>query len=255
MNQDKLNPEISQAVQAQKLVNRRSRRMIYLTSGYILLLVTLILTNGIFDIFGRYTSLVYTVVIIVCQLGLFGFYYWYPYFFPIKTPVIPDHEISTYTKISVTDSEYYEVITVKVYYFIFLPLLGFFTIMLAMWVILGDWDAVLIFSICVSIFLIAFALFNKITVLGTSEELIAKWGPFTGKYAIKDVISIRPTAIKPVRQFLGWGFRVSFDGTAGFISGVKTGVKIDMQSGKKIVISSKNPQSLVNFVRSHREVV
>jgi hypothetical protein len=132
-------------------------------------------------------------------------------------------------------------------------LVGFFTIMLVMWLISGVWDAALFFSIMVSVFLVAFVLFNKITVLGTSEQLTAKWGPFTGKYAIKDVISIQPTAIKPVRQFLGWDFRVSRYGKAGFISGANTGVKINLKSGKKVVLSSKNPQSLVDFVRSHKE--
>ncbi|OLS19318.1 MAG: hypothetical protein HeimC2_41540 [Candidatus Heimdallarchaeota archaeon LC_2] len=78
--------------------------------------------------------------------------------------------------------------------------------------------------------------------------------PFRSQIELSRIISTRSTAIKPWRTYMGYTLRVGNDGSIGYITGIKTGVRLEVEGKKRdYVLSTKQPQVLVNYIRSMKQ--
>jgi hypothetical protein len=71
---------------------------------------------------------------------------------------------------------------------------------------------------------------------------------------LSSIRSIRAVAIHPLQEFRGWGRLHRKDGTVGYISSGKVGVRIHLVDGSTYVVTIRNPQSLVNFINWWKSV-
>ena len=74
-------------------------------------------------------------------------------------------------------------------------------------------------------------------------------GPFKSTTPIKEIESIRSVAVRPLREFLGWGWRVKADGTRGYIADLNVGVEFMRNDGRRTVVTVQDPQRFVDYVR------
>lgn len=92
-------------------------------------------------------------------------------------------------------------------------------------------------------------LLGRITAEADQTGIEVGMGPFKSKTPIEDIQSIRSCTIRPLRDFLGWGWRVKVDGTRGFIGDGNVGVEITRRNGARTVVTVREPQRFVDFVR------
>ena len=65
----------------------------------------------------------------------------------------------------------------------------------------------------------------------------------------KDIVSVRPTSYRPLRDFGGWGIKWRGKRTAWTIRGNQA-VKVTLQSGKEVYVGSRFPQRLEERIRT-----
>ena len=92
-------------------------------------------------------------------------------------------------------------------------------------------------------------LLGRISAEVNQDWIRAGMGPFKSKTAIGDIESIRSVTVRPLREFMGWGWRVRGDGTRGFIADMNVGVEYVRKSGRKFVVTVQDPQRYVDYVR------
>lgn len=80
--------------------------------------------------------------------------------------------------------------------------------------------------------------------------LAVRLRPFAGReIALDDVESCEPRTYRPIREYLGWGWRIGPGGEALTVPGTQ-GVQLVMRGGKRLLISSRQPQRLAEAIRS-----
>ena len=145
---------------------------------------------------------------------------------------------------------YHEKIPLKILLYIMLPIIVIISSILVLF-----WD---LFSGIISLFTIAILLivtfmFGALKIECDTEILWVHWGPLGKKIPLKDIVTISSTSIHAFRDYLGWGLRVGRDGTIGYISTGDVGVRVSLTNGKEYVMTSSDPQKLVEYVRKHRK--
>ena len=71
---------------------------------------------------------------------------------------------------------------------------------------------------------------------------------------LQNISTIRPVTISALGEFMGWGRVHGVDGSNGYISSGKVGVRIHLMDGTQYVVTVKDPQSLIDFVNWWRSV-
>ena len=66
---------------------------------------------------------------------------------------------------------------------------------------------------------------------------------------LTDVASCEPRTFRPLREYLGWGWRIGTAGRALTIRGTK-GVQLVLRSGERLLVSSSEPEALVEAIRT-----
>jgi len=230
-------------------VNRRNKIRWVAIFGYFLLILAYLVYTYVND-FNEELIIGYLVLI-------FGGFFFilivliYPYFFPINRPVIEDREVIDLTE-QYTDESYFEEVKLRFLYYMTLPFIVIYIVLAVVMIFQGSTSEALIFAVVSAFFLTIFVLFEHMTIIGYKDELVIKFGPFEERIMINQIISARPTAIKPLRTYLGYGKRIGTDGTIGYIAGAKTGVRLELQETKSYVLTSLQPKKLVAFVRSRK---
>jgi len=84
--------------------------------------------------------------------------------------------------------------------------------------------------------------------------LVVNLRPFAKReIQLSDVVSCEPRAYNPIRDYLGWGWRVGPAGRALTVPG-RHGVQLVLQSGGRLLISSSQPEKLALAIQSARGV-
>ena len=177
----------------------------------------------------------------------------YPYFRPIETPVVEDGKIIDLSE-NYLQKTYYEEVVITILYYLTLPFTIIYGIISIWMLIQRIFDQALIFAGAASFFLTILALFDRLILIGDENHLLIKFGPFKEKLELNKVISTRPVAIKPLKTYLGYGKRIGTDGSIGYITGASTGVKLDMREKRKYVISTNDPKTFVNYIRTMKSL-
>ena len=109
-------------------------------------------------------------------------------------------------------------------------------------------------NVAVTVLLVAVLIFfGHLEVSATKKHLHFHYGPIGKKVPYKDIKSIRSTAVHAFKDFMGWGIRMGPDGTWGYIASGKVGVRLKLKNGKKYVVTVKDPETLVAYVRAMRK--
>jgi hypothetical protein len=95
--------------------------------------------------------------------------------------------------------------------------------------------------------------FYELLIDCDQNQLYIHFGPVGKKITLTEIAAIRSTSIHALRDFMGWGIRVGPDGTIGYIVSGDVGVRISLKNGKKYVVTSNDPQTLVDYVRKYRK--
>ncbi len=175
----------------------------------------------------------------------------YPYLRPLNPPRYPDVNLVAPQKPE--SLYYYEVIHNKLLYYLTLP---FFIgeIAFAGWSFYqGETLAAIVLTAAGFFFLLILVAFDHISIRIDNSSMDISLGPIKTTIPISDIETIRPVSIDWWGDYLGFGKRISPDGTIGVISTIRTGARIELKSGKTYEVSSNDPQALVNFVRFQRQ--
>ncbi len=100
-----------------------------------------------------------------------------------------------------------------------------------------------IFGIAAFHFLLIW-IFARITAEVDPTGIKVGMGPFKSKTAMEDIESIRTCTIRPIRDFLGWGFRIKADGTRGFIADGNAGIEFTRQGWQADGRNSTSPATV-----------
>ena len=80
--------------------------------------------------------------------------------------------------------------------------------------------------------------------------LAVRLRPFTKReIPLSDVESCEPRTYRPIRDYLGWGWRVGPAGRALTVPG-RRGVQLILRGGERLLISSHQPEKLSDAIRS-----
>ncbi len=84
------------------------------------------------------------------------------------------------------------------------------------------------------------------------DRLVVRLRPLTGRtIALTEVSSCEPRIYRPIRDYLGWGWRWGPGGQALTVPG-RRGVQLVLRSGERLLISSARPEEMAAAIRSAR---
>ncbi len=92
-------------------------------------------------------------------------------------------------------------------------------------------------------------LFHRLDIEVDKKLVHFHWGLFGKKLKINEITEIRPVAVHPLRDFMGYGIRTGSDGSLGYISNSKFGVKITTTEGRTYTVSTNKPMEICELVR------
>lgn len=89
--------------------------------------------------------------------------------------------------------------------------------------------------------------FRRLRILATTEAITFGFGVFRWRLRWQEIVRVdaRPYIFL---RFLGWGIRLDFRGTIGFIARTSMGVQLETRR-LKYFISTNHPQALCDFAR------
>lgn len=94
-----------------------------------------------------------------------------------------------------------------------------------------------------------FALFwlTELETVVTDEGVFFRWRPFRKRYTQIDWSKVDKAEIVNY-GFVGYGYRLTLDGTINNVAGNK-GLRLTLKSGKKLIIGTQKPAELEAFLR------
>jgi hypothetical protein len=112
-------------------------------------------------------------------------------------------------------------------------------------------DIVLILIMLPFVLLLSLALlfFWKLDIGADDRTVWFYYGPIGRTLLFSDIRSIQAMEVHAVRDFMGWGWRSGSDGSIGYISNSKEGVKIVTKGGRTYTVTCHRPEELVRGVR------
>ncbi len=164
-------------------------------------------------------------------------------------PVVPDERATTRAPSIDLSRPYHARTPMTVVYWSFIPLI---VLMAILSVVLHDPMMWLIGPLVIGFLVILQLLFGTLEVRCDADALSAKFSFFGPRIDLRDIVSIRPVAIRPLRDFMGYGIRVGPDGAKGIISQGKVGVRVERADETSYVITAPDPQYLSTYVRAAR---
>lgn len=112
-------------------------------------------------------------------------------------------------------------------------------------------DIVLILIMLPFVVILSLALlfFWKLDIKADDRTLSFHYGPFGRAVNFSDIRSIQAVEVHAVRDFMGWGWRSGSDGSIGYISNSKEGVRIVTKRGRTYTVTCNRPEELVRIIR------
>lgn len=144
--------------------------------------------------------------------------------------------------------EYYDEQPMTVVLKIVIPMIIIYSVA-TVWIYFTETTEAIYFFAALVFFVTIALVFSKVTICISSGNILIKLGPFNDLLKISEIVSMRVVAVKSMGTYFGYGKRVGVDGSIGYITGSKTGVRILMKNGRTYIISHNNPQNLVNVLQ------
>ncbi|MCY3414550.1 MAG: hypothetical protein INQ03_23075 [Candidatus Heimdallarchaeota archaeon] len=186
----------------------------------------------------------YLILISLSTMGILGTVI-YPYFKPIYPPMRENSDHKTNGELD----PYYEIIRFNLVIYAVGPFTFLTTVAAFLSWHNSDTVGASITGTVAVFFWIILLTFNTMKIYTEGNELVVKMGPKADRFKADEMQLIYPTKIKAIREFLGYGKRIGTDGTIGYITGMKTGIKVEMTSGKNYVISTTNQTKLLEVLK------
>lgn len=185
----------------------------------------------------------------------------FPYGNKVYIPESTSHHTLKQNLDNILDSNFYEEVKIPHVRIIIWFVLFFVGIVTFVLILFLGFMVSLVHAIVVSfvnalitaLLIIGLIVFGKITIILNPEQMIVSFGPFKDKIIYNDIKSIQSTAIRPLKDFMGLGRRVGSDGSLGYIAG-KVGIRIELINKNIFVISTKEPQYIINFISKHKSL-
>ena len=206
----------------------------------ILPLLTSISTGGYF---------LFMVLFIIVGAILMVYYIILPYFKQVNPPNLPDTIVEPQQPESTV---FLEEIRVTIIYWFTMPGFLVFLAFVPIFVFQEEYTQAIIFLGSALFFLMIALLFDTLIIVADPTKLKVSTGPLSTVFDLQNIDSIRPTFIRPWRDYMGFGKRVGPDGSLGYIAPMNTAVRIELVEGKTHVITLRKTQELTNFVRYYR---
>ncbi len=187
-------------------------------------------------------NVIVTVVILFIQVS--------PLLYAKRAPAIPDGGVDGLPRPDL-EIPYEETIPLTILLMFYIPMLVIYSFSMIR-VGLTEPGSLWIYSSIFSFLLLIVVLFGVLHVRCDPEEMAFGFGPFRKRLKLGEVVSIRPVAIDPLKEYMGWGPKIGSDGSKGYIASGKVGVRIETQK-RDYVITVPEPQALVAYVRTARD--
>lgn len=237
----------------QKTIARRTkiRWMSIIIYLIIILSSTAILVMFIEDL--EQYEYVYTLIVLGGSLILIILVI-FPYFNKITPPKRLDGLPGVSTKTFDPDSIFLMNDNLKLALYLAFPISTFILGMAIYSFVQEDYiEAIILVTVGTLVILILYML-DTISLIADGDQILVSLGPFKDIIKMKDVETIRPVSVRPIRDFMGIGKRLGPDGAIGYIAYKKTGVRIETTDNKIIVVTMDNPQEFADFVRYFRQI-
>jgi hypothetical protein len=117
--------------------------------------------------------------------------------------------------------------------------------------ITGNLLTIILLSGVLLFIVLLFIIFYRLEIESDGNTIRFHWGPVGKTMNVREIRSIEKTEIRPIRDYMGYGWRIGPDGSIGYISGSRVGVRIVTKEGRTYVVSCTRPGELVSLVRRH----
>jgi hypothetical protein len=178
----------------------------------------------------------------------------YPYFKKTEMPEVAD---GTLVEGIIDPKDLPEVHNEKIRTFLVYELMIPFTVLMAgytvFYLFIFEWYWTLFNIVFTMGFVVILIMFGHLEVTATKDHLHFHYGPAGKKIPMSEIKSIRSVPVHAMRDFMGWGIRGSPDGTVGYIARGNVGIRVILKSGKRYVITVRDPEALVAYVRAARK--
>ncbi len=142
--------------------------------------------------------------------------------------------------------EYHDSVRMNLLIWIIVPMNIF---ILAVSFVLMDIVLILIMLPFVLLSSLALLFFWKLDIGADGTTVWFYYGPIGRTLPFSDIRSIQALEVHAVRDFMGWGLRSGSDGSIGYISNSKEGVRIVTKGGRTYSVTCHRPEELVRVVR------
>ncbi len=172
-----------------------------------------------------------------------------PLFWGTKAPVVRDGTVleDGIVRKLMPGETYRDVIRFDLVLYIVVPMVIAFA---AVMVLYPEPVFLTIMGSTVAFLSILVAVFVNLEVLCDRKRLYFHYGPVGKEVPLDDIVSVRAVSIHPLRDYMGYGIRLGPDGSVGYIAAGNVGARISMEDGKEYVVTLRDPQGLVDYVRS-----
>ena len=96
-------------------------------------------------------------------------------------------------------------------------------------------------------------MFGVLEIECTYNNLSFYFGPLGKDIHLGKIDDVEVTEIHPLKKYMGWGHRIGPDGSIGYISTGGKGIRIKLKDGKVYVLSSTDPERLVDYIKSAKK--
>ncbi|WP_293910571.1 hypothetical protein [Deinococcus sp.] len=97
--------------------------------------------------------------------------------------------------------------------------------------------------------LVYMASFRTLKTVVNAESINVRLGGFRAIFPLKDITELRETAVNPLAEYGGWGFRIAFGQRRAYIASSRQGVSMILRSGRSVFIGSEHQTELAAFIR------
>ncbi len=118
-------------------------------------------------------------------------------------------------------------------------------------------DIILIITGIIPIGFLLILSLGKMHTIVTDEEIKVKINPFMFRWQhirFSDILSYSSTTYFPIRDYGGWGIRLTLKGSRAYNVRNNKGVRIDLKNGRHIMIGSSRPDELEAAIHKHSSI-
>jgi len=175
--------------------------------------------------------------------------------FPLKKRIQPIKQLKEVNKVlnePEAQSSYYQEVPVKVAIYTIIPLLIIFGFTI---VFLYPYAGILWALILVAMLICLLSMlwfFGSIEFFISNKTLLIKFGFIKETIPIHDINDIEETTIHPLKDYMGYGYRIGSDGSIGYIGSGSKGVRLLLKNNAVYVLTLPNSNEFKRSIETQR---